>query len=131
MTIKALLDEVKFDEKGLVPAIVQDYETGDILMMAFMNEESLRRSMEIGETVFWSRSRQKYWHKGESSGNVQKIREIRIDCDGDCLSIKVEQIGGAACHAGYRSCFFRKYDPEMGLVIDSKPVFDPKKVYGQ
>jgi phosphoribosyl-AMP cyclohydrolase len=96
-----------------------------------MNQESLELTIKQGESIFFSRSRQKLWHKGESSGNVQKVKEIRIDCDGDCLLLKVEQIGDAACHTGYRSCFYQRFDPEKGLVIESEPVFDPREVYGK
>lgn len=101
------LDNLKYNEEGLIPAIVQDEKDNEVLMVAYMNQESLKRTLESGETWFWSRSRQKYWHKGETSGNVQKVKEIRYDCDKDALLIKVEQVGGAACHTGARSCFYR------------------------
>src|ERR1700716_2805532 len=104
----SLYNSLKFDEKGLIPAVVQDAKDGTILMVAYMNKESVRRTLRLKKCVFWSRSRQSYWLKGESSGNVQVVKEIRIDCDGDCLLIKVKQIGGAACHTGHRSCFYRK-----------------------
>jgi len=122
----ALLD---FDKGGgLVTAIAQDHETGEVLMVAFMNEESFRRTLASGEAVYWSRSRSKLWHKGEESGNTQAIREIYIDCDADVVLMKVEQRGGAACHTGRRSCFFRKL--EDGLVEDvGVRVFDPEEVY--
>jgi phosphoribosyl-AMP cyclohydrolase len=121
-----LLDFTK--EDGLVTAIAQDYATGDILMVAKMNPESFRLTLERGEVVYWSRSRQKLWHKGEESGNVQRVREVLIDCDGDTVLLKVEQVGGAACHTGKRSCFFRKI--EGGEVIDvGQQVFDPAVVY--
>jgi len=100
------LDELKFDEKGLIPAIVQDASSGEVLMLAFMNRKSLARTIESGDTWFWSRSRQLLWHKGETSGNVQRVQEIRYDCDADTLLVKVEQTG-PACHTGERSCFFR------------------------
>ncbi len=113
---------------GLVTAIAQDADTGEILMVANMNEESLAKTIELGEAVYWSRSRQKLWHKGEESGNVQKVRELYLDCDGDAVLMKVEQIGGAACHTGKQSCFFNKV--ENGAVIDiGVQVFDPKQVY--
>ncbi len=113
---------------GLVTAIAQDAETGEILMLANMNEESLARTIELGEAVYWSRSRQKLWHKGEESGNVQRVKELYLDCDGDAVLMKIEQIGGAACHTGKRSCFFRKV--ENGRVADvGVQVFDPKEVY--
>jgi phosphoribosyl-AMP cyclohydrolase len=121
-----LLDFTK--EDGLVTAIAQDYASGDILMVAKMNPESFRLTLERGEVVYWSRSRQKLWHKGEESGNVQRVRELLIDCDGDTVLLKVEQVGGAACHTGKRSCFFRKI--EGGEVIDvGQQVFDPAVVY--
>lgn len=101
-----LLSEVKYDANGLVPAIVQDVYTKDVLMMAWMNAESLRLTLETGEAVFWSRSRQEIWHKGATSGNVQKVVEIRVDCDADTLLVLVEP-AGPACHTGERSCFFR------------------------
>lgn len=124
-----LVKLVDFDKgNGLVTAIAQDATTGEILMVANMNEESLAKTLETGEVVYWSRSRQKLWHKGEESGNVQKLREIFIDCDGDAVLMKVEQIGGAACHTGKRSCFFRKI--EGGAVSDvGVQVFDPDEVY--
>jgi phosphoribosyl-AMP cyclohydrolase len=113
---------------GLVTAIAQDAATGEILMVANMNEASLSRTLELGEAVYWSRSRQKLWHKGEESGNVQKVRELYLDCDGDAVLLKVEQVGGAACHTGKRSCFFRKV--EGGAVTDvGVQVFDPREVY--
>ena len=131
MNVNELMKKLKFDEKGLIPAIIQDYRTGDVLMLGYMNEESLERSLHEAETVFWSRSRQQFWHKGETSGNVQKIKEIRIDCYGNSLLIKVDQIGDAACHTGYRSCYYRKFDEEKGLVIDGEQIFDPDEVYGK
>ena len=103
--------DIKFDEKGLVPAVIQDAVTGEVLMTAYMNEESLRETMDTGRTVFYSRSRQELWRKGETSGHVQRVKEIRADCDGDCLLIKVEQTG-AACHTGKYSCFYRTIDGE-------------------
>jgi phosphoribosyl-AMP cyclohydrolase / phosphoribosyl-ATP pyrophosphohydrolase len=100
------LDDVAFDDRGLVPAIVQDAENGDVLMMAWMNRESLVRTIADGRTWFWSRSRQELWAKGETSGHVQHVEEIRVDCDADTLLVRVHQVG-AACHTGERSCFFR------------------------
>ncbi len=99
------VDKIRYDERGLVPAIVQDYLDGTVLMMAWMNQESLQKTLETGETWFWSRSRSQLWHKGETSGNLQKVRSIRYDCDSDCLLVTVEQIGDIACHTGERSCF--------------------------
>jgi len=100
------IDQLKFNSDGLIPAIVQEHGSGRVLMMAWMNRSSLLKTLELGQTVFWSRSRQKYWIKGESSGHVQKVRDLAFDCDGDTLLIQVDQVG-AACHEGYRSCFFR------------------------
>lgn len=101
-----LLDVVRFDEAGLVPAIVQDATSGRVLMMAWMNRESLARTLDLGETVFWSRSRQEYWHKGATSGNTQRVVNLAVDCDGDTLLILVEP-AGPACHTGAESCFYR------------------------
>jgi phosphoribosyl-AMP cyclohydrolase len=113
---------------GLVTAIAQDAATGEILMVANMNEESLRMTLDTGEAVYWSRSRGKLWHKGEESGNVQKVKELYIDCDGDAVLMKVEQIGDAACHTGKRSCFFRRI--ENGRAVDvGVQIFDPAQVY--
>jgi phosphoribosyl-AMP cyclohydrolase len=102
---------LKYDEKGLIPAIIQDAETGEVLMMAYMNESSLRMTLDSGYTHFWSRSRQKYWKKGETSGNVQEVREVLFDCDADTLLIKVRQQGAGACHTGNRTCFYRRIQP--------------------
>ncbi len=121
---------LKFDDKGLIPAVVQDAKDGTVLMVAYMNREAVRRTLRLKKSVFWSRSRKSFWLKGESSGNVQKVKEIRIDCDGDCLLVKVEQIGSAACHTGHRSCFYRKVLTGGRLKTTGKPLFDPKKVYG-
>ena len=100
------IPEIKFDSNGLIPAIVQDAETNQVLMLAYMNEESLRLTLEKGETVFWSRSRGELWHKGETSGNIQKVIEVRVDCDADTLLVLVNP-AGPACHTGERTCFFR------------------------
>ncbi len=128
--MNALQKTLKFDDKQLIPVVVQDAKDGVVLMVAYMNREAVRRTLKLKKAVFWSRSRQSFWLKGESSGNVQKVKEMRIDCDGDCLLVKVEQIGGAACHTGHRSCFYRKVQPGGALQIQGKPLFDPKKVYG-
>jgi len=124
-------DSIKFDEKGLVPVITQDAETGDVLMFAWMNSESLERTIETGLMTYWSRSRNRLWVKGETSGNVQTVQEIRVDCDGDCILARVTQRGsGAACHEGYRSCFFRAYDAAAGEFIETEErVFNPDDVY--
>jgi phosphoribosyl-AMP cyclohydrolase len=120
---------VDFDKgNGLITAIAQDAESGEILMVANMNEASLAKTIELGEAVYWSRSRQKLWHKGEESGNTQKIRGLYLDCDGDALLLKVEQIGGAACHTGKRSCFYRKLENDT-LSDVGVQVFDPQEVY--
>jgi len=102
-----MIPELKYDEKGLIPTIVQDIKTGEVLMMAYMNRESLERTTQIGKTCFWSRSRQQFWVKGETSGNVQLVKEIFYDCDNDTLLVKVEQVGKGACHTGERTCFYR------------------------
>ena len=113
---------------GLVPAIVQDNETGEILMLGYMNQEAFDATLSTGKATYYSRSRQTLCVKGETSGNVQLVKEIRIDCDDDTLLIKVEQLGGAACHTGHRSCFYKKV--ENGTIrIVGEPVFDPKEVY--
>ncbi len=105
-----MIPKLKYNEQGLIPAIVQDISNNEVLMMAYMNEDSLNKTIEIGKTCFWSRSRQKFWIKGETSGNVQIVKEILYDCDEDTLLVKVEQIGKGACHTGERTCFFRRID---------------------
>jgi phosphoribosyl-AMP cyclohydrolase len=124
--ISSIVDFAKGN--GLVTAIAQDAESGEILMVANMNEASLARTLELGEAVYWSRSRQKLWHKGEESGNTQKVLELYVDCDGDAVLMKVKQVGDAACHTGKRSCFFRRL--EGGEVVDvGVQVFDPAERY--
>jgi len=123
------LSVIKFDEKGLIPAVVQDARTGEVLMLAYMNRESLLRTLSTGRMTYWSRSRGKLWVKGERSGNFQLVREVRVDCDGDALLFKVEQVG-AACHTGYRSCFYRKLEGERWKEEGEK-LFDPEAVYGE
>lgn len=113
---------------GILPAIVQDYLSGEVLMLAYINEESWRRTLATGKAHYWSRSRKSLWLKGESSGHVQLIREILVDCDDDTVVFRVEQQGGAACHKGYRSCFFRRVEGDR-LVVTQERVFDPKIVY--
>jgi len=115
---------------GLMPAIAQDAATGEVLMMAYMNAESYAETVETGRAVYFSRSRNKLWRKGEESGNVQKVHAIYLDCDRDTILLKVDQIGGAACHVGYKSCFYRKVTPE-GLQVEGERVFDPDEVYGK
>ncbi len=128
MDVEALLDVVKFNEQGLIPAIAQDIETGEILMVAYMNEATLRQTLETGLMTYWSRSRQEVWVKGATSGHTQEVQEVRVDCDGDVLLFKVKQNGGAACHTGHRSCFYRKLEDGQ-LVETDAPVFDPQEVY--
>ena len=113
---------------GLMPAIAQDWKTGEVLMLAYINEESWKETLRTGHGVYWSRSRSKLWHKGEESGNVQIVKEILVDCDADTVIFKVEQVGGAACHEGYHTCFFRKVVGDALEVVGER-VFDPKKVY--
>jgi len=121
--------ELKFDERGLIPAIIQDIEGGEVLMMAYMNRESLERTLLTGFTHFFSRSRNRIWKKGEESGHRQRVKEILYDCDQDTLLVKVEQ-EVAACHTGHRSCFFRRYDPSRDRTEEVEPpLFDPDQVY--
>ncbi len=115
---------------GLVTAIAIDDAKGDVLMVAFMNEASLRQTLETGEAVYWSRSRGRLWRKGEQSGHTQRVKSVYIDCDGDVVILRVEQKGGAACHTGKRSCFFRKLEGERWIDVGEQ-VFDPEKVYGR
>ena len=123
--------ELDFDKTGgLIPAIAQDAATGEVLMLAFINQAAWQKSLETGEVHYWSRSRQELWHKGGTSGNVQKIKEICLDCDLDTVLFKVEQIGGAACHTGMRTCFHLKVQGDE-LIKVGEPVFDPEKVYGK
>lgn len=121
------LDEVKFDDRGLVPVIIQDYKNGEMLMLAYMNRESLQMTVSSGKTHFWSRSRKKLWLKGESSGHTQEVKGLFIDCDMDAVLIKVEQ-KVAACHTGYRSCFYRQLQEEDFKVVGEK-VFKEEDIY--
>ena len=114
---------------GLVPVIVQDDETGDVLMLAYMNEAAYQKTLETGKATYWSRSRRKLWLKGETSGNVQEVKGIYIDCDEDTILLKVHQVGGAACHTGHRSCFYRRMDEKGTFREIEPPVFNPKEVY--
>ena len=123
------LDDLKYDDKGLIPAIVQDADSGEVLMMAWMNKASLRETIDTGKTHFWSRSRQKYWMKGESSGHVQEVQSVHIDCDMDCLLIKAKQ-HGAACHEGYKNCFFRE-QRDGAWAVTAERLVDPNEVYGK
>jgi phosphoribosyl-AMP cyclohydrolase len=127
----SLFDKLKYTSDGLIPAIIQDYTNGRVLMMAWMNQASLRKTIETGKTHFWSRSRQKFWMKGESSGHTQAVRDIAFDCDGDTLLIQVEQIG-AACHEGYRSCFFRSVGQDGKTERTTEPQLEtPEQIYGK
>ena len=122
------IDQLRWDDKGLVAAIAQDARSGRVLTVAWMNREALIETVKRGEAVYWSRSRSKLWHKGEESGHVQKVLEVRLDCDADAILLKVEQVGGIACHTGRESCFFRKLDD--GRWRGTDPVLkDPKDIY--
>ncbi|MFA7073648.1 MAG: phosphoribosyl-AMP cyclohydrolase [Endomicrobiaceae bacterium] len=123
--------QLKFDKDGLIPAVVQDYKDGTVLMVAYMNAASFEKTLKTKKATYWSRSRQKFWIKGEESGNIQKVKEIYYDCDADCILIKVHQVGDSACHTGHRSCFYRKLSFTGNTRIVGKKVFDPKKVYGK
>lgn len=130
MTSKPWLNAIKWNQDGLIPTIAQDAETGTILMMAWMNEASLELTLEKKEAVYWSRSRQKLWHKGETSGHVQIVKDVFLDCDGDTLLLKVEQLGGIACHTGRHNCFFQQF--EDGQWVTNSPVIkDPNEIYGE
>lgn len=133
----------KFDENGLIPCVTTDYESGEVLMHGYMNQEAFLKTIELGEAVYYSRSRKVLWHKGATSGLVQKVRELRIDDDQDAVWLRVEVVGGASCHVGYRSCFYRRVpvaeeasqagDQQDGLTLEfteQDKVFDPKKIYG-
>lgn len=121
-----------FDKHPLIPAIAQDSATGQVLMLAYMNREAYEETLRTGRVCYFSRSRRKLWRKGEESGNVQELHAIYFDCDADTLLVKVRQIGGAACHEGYASCFFRRIDPATGEVsVEGERVFDPQTVYGR
>ncbi|MBR9982031.1 MAG: phosphoribosyl-AMP cyclohydrolase [Desulfatitalea sp.] len=121
------LDFDKLD--GLVPAIVQDHASGEVLMVGFMNAEAWETTLHTGKATFYSRTRQTLWTKGLTSGNVQLVKEIRIDCDDDTVLLKVEQVGGAACHTGHRSCFYKQVNDDRTITVVGQPLFDPKEVY--
>lgn len=124
------MHEFKFDSNGLMPAIVQDYKTGEILMLAYVNKDSLQKMLEVKKTCFFSRSRNKFWVKGEESGHVQHVKEILTDCDSDTLVIKVEQVGPGACHLGYRTCFVHELDDKGNVAkITQAKTFDPEATY--
>ncbi|MBX2821626.1 MAG: phosphoribosyl-AMP cyclohydrolase [Rhodothermaceae bacterium] len=130
MNPTVLIEQIKYNADGLVTAIAQDHETKEILMLAYMNEHTVRQTLETGIMTYWSRSRQKVWVKGESSGNTQIVKSIYIDCDGDALLFLVDQIGDAACHTGKVSCFYRKFEGDDFTEV-GRQVFDPNKVYGK
>ena len=125
--MKATLDFKKLD--GLVPAVVQDHISGEVLMVGFMNPEAWETTLRTGKATFWSRTRHTLWTKGLTSGNVQLVKEIRIDCDDDTVVLKVEQVGGAACHTGHRSCFYKRLSAAGDIEVVGQPLFDPKEVY--
>jgi len=127
MNYDKILDQLKFDDKGLIPVILQDHENGEILMFAFMNRESLKMTLESKLATYWSRSRKKLWVKGESSGHTQEVKEVYFDCDNDALLIKIKQ-NVAACHTGYRSCFFNKIEGDQVKTVGDK-LFEEDKVY--
>jgi len=123
--------KINFEKQnGLIPVIAQDHKTNRVLMLAYMNEEAYKKTIETGNVTYWSRSRNKLWVKGESSGNFQILKELYVDCDEDAIVVKIEQVGGAACHTGRESCFYRKKEGDEFKIIDD-PIFDPKKVYGE
>ena len=128
--MNALLDQIKWTKDGLIPAIAQDWQTGEILMMAWMNGEALSLTAELNRAVYWSRSRQQLWHKGESSGHVQLIKSIALDCDADVVVLKVEQLGDIACHTGRRSCFYREWKNGAWETV-SEVIKDPTEIYGK
>jgi phosphoribosyl-AMP cyclohydrolase len=134
MTIRAKwLNRIHWDENGLVPVITQEAVTNEVLMFAWMNRDALARTVELGQAVYWSRSRRKLWHKGEESGHFQEVQEIRVDCDQDVLLLKVKQVGDLACHTGRRSCFFSKFehnDDESDWVEVDPVLKNPKDIYG-
>tara|TARA_Y100001970_G_C13873114_1_gene670015 strand:- start:32 stop:505 length:474 start_codon:yes stop_codon:yes gene_type:complete len=125
----------KFDENGLIPVVTTDFKTGELLMQGYMNKEALKKTIKLGEAIYYSRSRKSLWHKGKISGFVQKIKEMLIDDDQDCVWLKVKVLGGASCHVGYKSCFYRKIKIDKSTnktklsFIEKKKVFDPKKIY--
>ncbi len=125
----AFSDELAWNSQGLVPAVAQDWQTGEVLMLAWMNREALELTVREGRAVYWSRSRGRLWRKGESSGHVQLLKELRLDCDGDTVLLRVEQVGGIACHTGRRSCFYRKLEHGGWLVTD-EAVRNPDDIYG-
>lgn len=128
---EAWLDAIVYDDNGLVPGIAQDVTTDKVIMFAFLNRESLRETLRTGNATYWSRSRNRLWRKGEESGHVQRVREIRLDCDGDVVLLRVEQVGGIACHTGRERCFYRRLETESGAHwVETDPVLkDPESIY--
>jgi len=124
-----LLNDIKWNEQGLVPAIAQDWQTGEVLMLAWMNRDALQLTIDEGRAIYWSRSRQALWRKGEESGHVQQLKELRIDCDADTVLLKVEQIGGIACHTGRRACFYQRLEEGAWRVTDDV-IKSPAQMYG-
>lgn len=125
-----LLQDIKWNEHGLVPAIAQDWQSGEVLMLAWMNRDALQLTIEEGRAIYWSRSRQALWRKGEESGHVQQLKELRIDCDADTVLLKVEQVGGIACHTGRRACFYRRLEDGRWRVTDDV-LKEPAEMYGK
>ncbi len=125
----ALATEIRWNEQGLIPAIAQDWQTGEVLMLAWMNSDALRLTIDEGRAIYWSRSRKALWRKGEESGHVQRLKELRIDCDADTVLMKVEQVGGIACHTGRRSCLYRQLDDGVWRVTD-EIIKQPEDIYG-
>lgn len=130
-TIEQFIEQVTFNADGLVSTVAQDAESGEILMLAWQNAESLRLTLEKQQMVYFSRSRQKLWHKGETSGHTQRLHSIALDCDGDALLAKVTQIGGIACHTGRKSCFYREFSSEQGIIDNAPVIKDPNTIYGK
>ena len=128
--MSSAIDNVAWNEQGLVPAIAQDWQTGEVLMMAWMNAESLELTLREQRAIYWSRSRGRLWRKGEESGNVQRLEELRIDCDGDTILLRVEQVGGIACHTGRRSCFYQRCDNGEWHTVE-EVIKDPAELYGK
>jgi phosphoribosyl-AMP cyclohydrolase len=129
-SVEGLSGQVRWNEQGLVPAIAQDWQTGEVLMLAWMNEEALRLTVDEGRAIYWSRSRGALWRKGEQSGHVQRVKEMRIDCDADAVLLKVEQVGGIACHTGRRSCFYQRLE-DGGWEITDEVIRAPEDIYGE
>ncbi|MBK6510152.1 MAG: phosphoribosyl-AMP cyclohydrolase [Haliea sp.] len=125
-----LLQDIKWNEQGLIPAIAQDWQSGEVLMLAWMNRDALQLTIDEGRAIYWSRSRQALWRKGEESGHVQRLKELRIDCDADTVLLKVEQVGGIACHTGRRACFFQRLEDGAWRITDGV-LKQPEDMYGK